>query len=142
MYVTTIDWERMDRMRCTIRQHKRWLWGIAAAVCLMQLIPLHLHFHHSEKPDTAGTLHVVDIHTAGSATDQQHHDDAHVIDLSAKTILKSLDGDLFVLLLSICLLTVFLVPSTRRCPSFPEAVDGPPPQLFLIFSPLRAPPRT
>ena len=131
----------MYRLMRLIRKYKRGLWIFAAAVCLMQMVPLHMHMHHSEDPDTAGISHEVDMSIADTVADQQHHDDAHVIDLSLETIVKSLDGDPHIPLLFVCLLTVFLFPSAQRWSWRADSAASPPRPLFLIFSPLRAPPR-
>ena len=107
----------------------------------MQMLPLHLHLHHSENSSAAGAVHAVDMHIADIAADELHHADAHVVDLSADTIIKSAGGDSLLPLLFICLLTLSFIPSFQRRIAFPELADSPPQNLFLIFSPLRAPPR-
>ena len=132
----------MDRLRRHISKRKRELWILAAVVCLAQMLPLHMHLHHSDNLYTAGATHAVDMHIADTAADHQHHDDAHVIDLSAETIVKSFVSDSLVSLLFIYLLTAFFLPSVLQRLPFPESTDRPPRYLFLIFSPLRAPPRT
>ena len=130
----------MDQLRHQIYKYKQVLWILAAAVCLVQLLPLHLHLHHSDTFGVAGTSHATDMHLADTAADEQHHDDAHVIDLSAETIAKSWDDISLVPLLLICLLSIFLIPFIQRRSQLPESTDRPPQYLFLIFSPLRAPP--
>ncbi len=132
----------MDQLRRHISKHKRELWILAVVVCLAQMLPLHMHLHHSDNLYAAGTAHAVDMHIADTAADHQHHDGAHVIDLSAETMVKSFDGDSLVSLLFIYLLTAFLLPFVLRRLPLPESTDIPPQYLFLIFSPLRAPPRT
>ena len=113
-----------------------------AAVCLLQLMPLHMHLHHVEDPDATGLFHVVDIQAANSADDEQHHDDAHVIDLNADAIVKLINLDLLVPLLFVFLLTGYFTSSVQWWSQCLDSDNRTTRQLFLICSPLRAPPRS
>ena len=130
----------MDQLRRHTHKYKRTLWVLATAVLLMQMLPLHLHLHHSEEFNTPGISHAADMHLADTAADELHHGDAHVIDLSAETIVKSLDDILLVPLLFACLLSIFFKSFVRHLLPLPKTTDRPPLYFFLIFSPLRAPP--
>lgn len=130
----------MHRMMRHIQRHRRSLWILAVAVCLMQILPLHLHLHHTGPADPGHIAHAADVHIASSPDDREHHDDAHVIDLDANSILKSLDSDTFVPLLFLCLLTLVFIPVVLHRKYFPVPAGAPPRQIYLQFAPLRAPP--
>jgi hypothetical protein len=110
-------------------------------VCLMQMLPLHLHLHHGEDSGAPGAAHALDVHIADTVTDQKHLADAHIIDLSTETIIKSPDSTALIPLLLFSLLSVFFLATIQRRLPHPESADRPPQLLFRIFSPLRAPPR-
>jgi hypothetical protein len=124
-----------------IQRHKRYIWILAAAVCMMQTLPLHLHLHHDTADHVDGIVHTADLHLATSPDDRAHHDDAHVIDLDANSILKSLDADALVPLLLFCLLlTLVFTPLVRRPHYFPAPAGTSARPRYLEFAPLRAPP--
>ncbi|MGD2112458.1 MAG: hypothetical protein PVI50_03665, partial [Gammaproteobacteria bacterium] len=123
-----------------IQYHRRLLWLLAAVICVMQALPLHLHLHHDSAGHDDGIAHAADVHLATSPDDRAHHHDAHVIDLDTDSILKSPDGDTLVPLLVLCLLTLVSIPRVRRWPSRPARPGIPPRQLYLELAPLRAPP--
>lgn len=123
-----------------IHCHKRFTWILAAAVCMMQALPLHLHLHHDDADHVAGIAHTADVHLATSLDDRAHHDDAHVIDLDANTILKSLNADAFIPLLLCVLLTLVFIPVVQLWHHIPAPAGSSPRQRYLEFAPLRAPP--
>lgn len=131
----------MYRLKRHISRHTRFLWVLAAAVCLMQILPLHLHLHHTNPLDHDTGTYVTDLHLATSPDDQEHHHEAHVIDMDANGILKMLDADTFVPLLLLFLLTFVFVPPANHWWLCPTLMGVPPRQRYLEFAPLRAPPQ-
>jgi hypothetical protein len=130
----------VNRLKRHILNNSQILWLLAAVICLMQVLPLHLHLHHDTASHDHGIAHTSDVHLATSPDDQAHHHDAHVIDLDTHSILKSPDGDALVPLPFLCLLTLVFTPLVRRRSSRPTRASAPPRPLYLEFAPLRAPP--
>jgi len=131
----------MGRLRMITFRCRRGVWVLAAIVLFMQAIPLHLHLHHSDDSSAASASHVTDLHTAGDATDQEHHKDAHVIDLNPQGFFKQLDGASLVPLLFICLWAFLLLPVVQRLRLRQDSCLFLPNSYFAVVPPLRAPPR-
>jgi hypothetical protein len=108
----------------------------------MQILPLHLHMHHSSSAAGPGhSSHTMDVHLATSHDDQAHHQDAHVIDLGSNSIVKTLDGEALLPLFWLCLLTLVMMPPVQRWRPVLRLADITPKPFYLAFAPLRAPPR-
>jgi hypothetical protein len=125
-----------------VQRYRHGLWALAAAVTLTQLVPLHLHFHHAAGTSTAGVVHVVDLHVAGNASDNDHHGDAHVIDMTSETVVKQWNSVSPGPLLIACLLLLFIAPIALGVLRRPPADNPLPRPLFAVSPPLRAPPRS
>lgn len=132
----------MRRVECHIYRYKRFLWVLATAVCLMQALPLHLHLHHASPVDQGTGMHEMDVYIANSSADEGHHGDAHVIELDANSILKSLDSDVFVPMLFLFLLALVFIPVLQHREYCHAPAGASPRQRYLEFAPLRAPPHT
>lgn len=128
----------MIRLRRTDKKHIVWL--LAAAVLFTRLVPLHIHVHHSESPDSSTATHAVDVHVANTASDHQHHDDTHIIDLNDSTVVSQYDLDVpGAWMFAVLLLVLSRHLLGRNCLPLASAT-GPPRQFFGISPPLRAPP--
>ncbi len=136
---------RMDRLRHLVQRYRRGVWVLAAAVLLMQAVPLHMHLHHVDDPASVTASHVMDVHVADTASQHQHqhqhHDDVHVIDLNAETFVKKSDDNLLIPWLFACVLAIFIVPLVRSTWTPVPSPDRQQRFLFLTAPPLRAPPR-
>ena len=130
------------RLRHIVQRYRQGLWALAAAVICAQLVPLHLHFHHAAGTPDAGVLHVLDLHVAGNATDNVHHGDAHVIDMSAETVVKQWNSVSAAPVLIACLLLLFVAPIALGVLRRPPRRNPLPRSLFAVPPPLRAPPRS
>lgn len=128
------------RLRHIVQRYRQSLWALAAAVICAQLVPLHLHFHHAGSAPDAGVAHVLDLHIAGNASDQEHHGDAHVIDISAETVVKQWNSVTPAPVLLACLLLLFVAPIALGVLRRPPGADPLPRSLFTVSPPLRAPP--
>jgi hypothetical protein len=123
-----------------VQRYRQGLWALAAALICAQLVPLHLHFHHAGRTPDAAVLHVLDLHVAGNASDQAHHGNAHVIDMSVKTVVKQWHTVSPAPVLIACLLLLFVTPVALGVLRHPPRGMPHPRALFAVSPPLRAPP--
>ena len=132
----------MFALRQILRRHRQGLWALVAAVLWAQLVPMHLHFHHAGSTPDAAVVHVLDLHVAGNASDQEHHGDAHVTDMSGKTVVKQWQAVSPPPLVIAWLAVLFVAATTRALWRPPRAADLRPRTRFAVAPPLRAPPRS
>lgn len=80
----------MRNLNGIILRNKTVSWLVMAAILVLAVIPVHLHFHH-ESSGTAES-HKVDLHVETGSADHPHHDDTHILKASPDTLAKKFDG--------------------------------------------------
>lgn len=86
----------MWKWNISILHYKSVSWLVIAAVLMLTLIPVHLHFHHAE--DDAMVTHEVDLHVVAGSADHSHDEDTHILKASPDAMAKKLDGNIAILL--------------------------------------------
>ena len=130
----------MHRVRRTIRKYRSVAYALAAFYLFAQAHPGHLHLHHEHGHDAGGGHHV-DMHVSTNTSDDDHHGDAHVIDLSTPLLSKWWDAGPGIVLLAPWLVLSLATPFARVL--IPDSLPrgGLKRRYFQAAPPSRAPPQ-
>ncbi len=81
--------------RAMIHKYRKISWLLVCAVLSLTLFPAHLHLHHDQDLHSNSSTHehVLDVHMATAQLDEEHHEDATVIDTVANVLVKKLQDN-------------------------------------------------
>lgn len=129
----------MDVVRRVVRKNRSAAYALAAFCLFAQAHPGHLHLHHEHGHD-AGGAHHVDVHVSADTSDDNHHGDAHVIDLSKPLLSKWWDTGLGIALLVSWFILSLAAPVARVLYHDCLPRGGLKRRYYEAAPPLRAPP--
>lgn len=120
-------------------QYKSISWLLLAAVLLLFLVPVHMHFHHVDEPASQSHEHKLDLHAALDNTGSSHHEESDILDLDFKGFVKKISNGSLLALFAVLLFFVLsntLSGHLLRAHANTNPVISP----HYISPPLRAPP--
>lgn len=127
----------------TITYKQAAVWLLVLAFVSMTLLPYHYHLHHedhSSPADVTTKSHLVELHSALTTADSDHHQESHTVEPASDIRLKS--ANIHIPLAILVLSLMLLMPPVIRVYSLRLATESH--QLILqrwYTSPLlRAPP--
>ena len=114
---------------------------LICTVLLLSLAPHHYHLHHGTGPDSVAHAHTIDLHLLSDNSDEAHHEDAIVLEITPDGLLKPLGDNPSNLLFILCLLTLLPILASGLRQPFRETRLRLRQVLYHLIPPQRAPPR-
>ena len=87
-------------------------WLLIAVMFQLFFLPSHLHLHHLDNTLSTAHAHTIDVHVVADLLDQNHHDDATLINTDVNILVKQVTDNILVPFILIAI--IFVLAVTRR----------------------------